>query len=46
MLFGLKNTRATYQRAISIVFKEHLRKIVECYVDDLAIKSKSKEDQL
>lgn len=46
MLFELKNANITYQHATSIIFHEHLHKIVECYVDDLAIKSKSKDDHL
>jgi len=40
MSFGLKNTDAAYQRAISIIFRDYLRKMVECYVDDIAIKSR------
>jgi len=46
MPFGLKNAGATYQRAMSIVFREHLRKTVECYVDDIAVKSRNKADHL
>ena len=46
MPFGLKNAGATYQRAMSTIFREHLRKTVECYVDDIAVKSHSKADHL
>ena len=46
MPFGLKNAGATYQRAMSTIFREHLRKTVECYVDDIAVKSRNKADHL
>ena len=46
MPFSLKNVGATYQCAMSTIFREHLQKTVECYVDDIAIKSSSKEDHL
>ena len=46
MPFGLKNAGITYQHAMSIIFRDHLRKTVECYVDDIAIKSHSKGDHL
>ena len=46
MLFGLKNTGATYQRAMNVIFHEHIHKIVECYVDDIAVKSRNKGDHL
>jgi len=46
MPFGLKNVRATYQRAMSIIFRDHLRKTIECYVDDIAIKSRNKDNNL
>jgi len=46
MPFGLKNAGATYQRAMSTIFCDHLRKMVECYVDDIAIKSRDKNDHL
>ena len=44
--FGLKNAGATYLRAMSIIFHDHLRKMVEFYVNDIAIKSRDKNDHL
>jgi len=44
MPFGLKNTGATYQRAMQPIFDDILHKKVECYVDDLVVKSKKRED--
>ncbi|KAL0395425.1 UNVERIFIED_CONTAM: Transposon Tf2-12 polyprotein [Sesamum latifolium] len=46
MPFGLKNTGATYQRAMQRIFDDMLHKNVECYVDDLVVKSKKREDHL
>ena len=46
MPFRLKNAGATYQRAMSMIFRDHLRKTVECYVDDIAVKSRDKNDHL
>jgi len=46
MPFGLKNAGATYQRAMNTIFLSHLRKMVECYVDDIAIKGHDKNDHL
>ena len=46
MLFGLKNVRATYQRAINVIFHKHIHKTVECYVDDIAVKSRAKGDHI
>jgi hypothetical protein len=40
MSFGLKNTGATYQRAIQACFKRQLNKNVEAYVDDVVIKTR------
>ena len=42
MPFRLKNTGATYQRAMNVIFHEHIRKTVECYVNDTAVKSRTK----
>ncbi|CAL9000663.1 unnamed protein product, partial [Prunus brigantina] len=46
MPFGLKNAGATYQRAMQKIFGDMLHKNVKCYVDDLVIKSKRREDHL
>ena len=46
MPFGLKNAGATYQRAMMKIFQDMQHKTVECYVDDLAVKIKRKEDHL
>src|SRR4051812_12497522 len=46
MPFGLKNAGATYQRAMDKIFSKLTRKIVECYVDDIAVKSRRKGDHL
>ena len=46
MPFGLKNARATYQRAMIDMFHDFIHKIVEVYVDDILIKSKNKEDHV
>ena len=40
MTFGLKNTGATYQRAMNYIFHELIGKIVEIYIDDVVVKSK------
>jgi len=45
MPFGLKNARATYQRAMQAIFDDVLPKKVE-YVDDLVVKSKKRADHL
>ena len=46
MPFGLKNASATYQCALNAIFHEHIHKIVECYIDDIAVKSRDKGDYL
>ncbi|KAL0282988.1 UNVERIFIED_CONTAM: hypothetical protein Sangu_2918900 [Sesamum angustifolium] len=42
MPFGLKNIGATYQRAMQRIFNDMLHKNVECYVDNLVVKSKKR----
>jgi hypothetical protein len=44
MTFGLKNARATYQRAIQTCLADHWGKHVEAYVDDVVIKTESPEN--
>ena len=46
MPFGLKNASATYQHAMQKIFDDMLHKNVECYVDDLVVKSRKREDYL
>ena len=46
MPFGLKNAGATYQRAMHKIFDDMLHKNVDCYVDDLVVKSRKREDHL
>ena len=46
MPFGLKNAGATYQRTMQKIFDNALHKYVECYVDDLLVKTKRREDHL
>ncbi|KAM1069502.1 hypothetical protein ACFX2A_001339 [Malus domestica] len=46
MPFGLKNARATYQRTVQKIFNDMLHKNVECYVDDVVVKTKKRSDHL
>lgn len=46
MPFGLKNDGSTYQRVMQTIFDDMLHKMMECYVDDLAIKLKLCTDHL
>ncbi|GKC25891.1 reverse transcriptase domain-containing protein, partial [Tanacetum coccineum] len=46
MPFGLKNTRATYQRLVDKVFNGQIRQNLKAYIDDMVIKSSSKEYML
>jgi hypothetical protein len=43
MSFGLKNTGATYQRAIQACFKKQLNKNVKAYVDDVVVKIRNSD---
>ena len=40
--FGLKNAGVTYQSVMNTIFREHIRKTVKCYIDDIALKSRNK----
>ena len=44
MSFGLKNARATYQRAMVTLFHDMIYKEIEVYVDDMIAKSRSEEE--
>jgi len=46
MPFGLKNVGATYQRVMNTIFYEHIHKTVECYIDDITVKSRAKGDHI
>ena len=46
MPFGLKNTGATYQRAMTTIFHDMMHKEIEDYVDDIIVKSKTRGDHL
>jgi hypothetical protein len=43
MSFGLKNTDATYQRAIQACFKRQPNKNVEAYMDDVVVKTRNSD---
>ena len=42
MPFGLKNTSATYQRAMTTIFHNMMHQELEDYVDDIVVKSKKR----
>jgi hypothetical protein len=42
--FGLKNTGATYQRAIQLCLADQLHRNIEAYVDDMVIKTRSHDE--
>ena len=44
MPFGLKNAGATYQRLITKIFKPLIGQTVEVYIDDIVVKSKTKNE--
>ena len=44
MPFGLKNTGATYQRAIQDCLQDQLHRNVEAYVDDVVVKTIHQDD--
>lgn len=43
MPFGLKNVGTTHKRAMTEIFHNMIGKEVEDYVDDLVLKSKTRE---
>ncbi|KAJ9566692.1 hypothetical protein OSB04_002658 [Centaurea solstitialis] len=38
MPFGLKNAGSTYQRLVNMMFKEHLGRMMEVYIDEMLVK--------
>lgn len=46
MTFGLKNTGATYQSAMNLIFYDMLGVLMEVYIDYLVIKSTDFEGHL
>ena len=46
MPFGLKNTGATYQRAMTTIFHDMMHKNMEDYVDDTLAKSRHRNTHL
>uniref|UniRef100_A0A2N9FFM0 RNA-directed DNA polymerase n=1 Tax=Fagus sylvatica TaxID=28930 RepID=A0A2N9FFM0_FAGSY len=44
MPFGLKNAGATYQRTMTAIFHDMMHREIEDYVDDIVVKSKTRED--
>lgn len=46
MPFSLKNASATYQRAMTYIFEDLLHDAIECYVDDLVVKTKLRQHHI
>jgi hypothetical protein len=46
MTFGLKNTGATYQRAMNLIFHDLLGGLMEVYINDMVVKSVGIEDHM
>ena len=46
MSFGLKNVRATYQRAMVTLLHDMMHKEIEVYMDDMVAKSKEEESRV
>lgn len=46
MPFGLLNVEAMYQRLVNLMFKDHIGKIMEIYVDDMLVKSTVATDHI
>ena len=46
MSFGLKNVGATYQKLMTKIFKPLIGHTVEVYIDDIVVKSKTREQHV
>jgi hypothetical protein len=44
MPFGLKNAGATYQRVMTIVLHDLIHQSVECYIDDIVVKTRERQN--
>jgi hypothetical protein len=44
MPFGLRNADATYQRCMQHVFRDHIGRTVETYVDDIVVKTRKADN--
>lgn len=44
MSFGLKNVGATYQKLMTKIFKPLIGRIVEVYIDDIVVKSRTQSE--
>jgi hypothetical protein len=42
--FSLRNAGATYQRCMQHVFRDHIGRTVEAYVDDIVVKTRKEDD--
>lgn len=46
ILFGIKNAWETYQRLVTKIFRDHIGKFMEVYIDDKLVKSRKKGDHI
>lgn len=46
MPFGLKNIGATYQHLVNKIFKNHIKKTMEVYINDMLINSFKSEEHM
>jgi hypothetical protein len=46
MTFGLKNSGATYQRAMTLIFHDLLRVLMEVYINNVVVKSVGFEEHM
>src|SRR4051812_26944248 len=46
MPFGLENAGATYQRLVNKLFKHHIGRNIDVYVDDMLVKSVKEVDHI
>ena len=46
MSFALKNAGATYQQMVIRMFRKHINKTVEVYINDMVVKSKKLEEYI